>query len=57
MGVGESTNSDKFAVIDEVEHSVCDEERMFLISSSNLARGDAINSARYLQNIRGVKPF
>lgn len=46
MGMGESTSSDKFAVVDEVEHSVCDEERMFLISSSNLARGDAINSAR-----------
>jgi len=46
MGMGENTSSDKFAVVDEVEHSVCDEERIFLISSSNLARGDAINSAR-----------
>ena len=55
--MGESTSSGKFAVADEVEHSACDEERMSLISSSNLARGDAINSVRYFQNMRGVKPF
>jgi len=57
MGMGESTSSGKFAVADEVEHSACDEERTSLISSSNLARGDAINSVRYFQNMRGVKPF